>query len=122
MGAHSGFTLRWDTTGKLLSRCVTKKISNDFCSQKKLSEALKIVPVWRRFATPNVTRMEPCKNPQHWPKCSRLTWLINTMGRVVVTVDVTPGVLEVEQRQPVLHRCSLHEIGELVDRQVVERF
>ena len=35
MGAHSGSTMRWDTHGKLPSRCVTKKtISNELCLQK----------------------------------------------------------------------------------------
>ena len=40
---------------------VTKKnISNEFCSQN-VERSLKIVHVWQRFATPNVTRMEPCQ-------------------------------------------------------------
>ena len=35
MGAHSGSTVRWDTYGKLLSRCVTKKSypTNAVCEQ-----------------------------------------------------------------------------------------
>ena len=50
--------------------------------------------------------MEPSGIQNTGQGADKLAWLMNKTGRVVVIVDVTPGVLEVEQRQPVLH-CFL---------------
>ena len=42
MGAQSGFTVRWDTNRKLLTRCVTKNHLQRILFAKMLSEALKM--------------------------------------------------------------------------------
>ena len=64
--------------------CHEKKTSPTKSVCKKVERSIRLVHVWQGSATPNVMRVEPSKNPNHWPRCNRKTRLINTTGRVVI--------------------------------------
>ena len=109
MGAHSGI---WREMGHKMENChlgVSRKknISNEFCLQTMLSEALKNCTRWAMLCRTKCDEDGTLQESITLAKVQHDSHvLINTTGRMVVVADVTPGVLKVEHRQTVLHRCS----------------